>query len=170
MITYTLGSKIIVSLTAKVTFYNFNSQTRLINELESFFSNLFFIQIGTSALCICGSVYCVAFVNQLSFHVFAAVDLFYLQNISKGPVERVIHVISLIYNICDIFVITYFGNEIMLSSNRLSYSFFESNWIHQPQSTKKYVIIFCEYLKQPHELIIGKLYPLTLELFKRVRC
>lgn len=56
----------------------------------------------------------------------------------------------------------------MLSSNRLSYSLFESNWIDRPESTKKYLIIFGEYLKEPHELVIVKLFPLTLETFTRV--
>lgn len=36
--------------------------TRLTNEVESFFAELFFIQFGTSGLCVCGSVYCLAFV------------------------------------------------------------------------------------------------------------
>lgn len=56
----------------------------------------------------------------------------------------------------------------MLSSNRLSYSLFESDWTDQPQSTKMCILIFGEYLRQPHELIIGKLYPLTLETFTMV--
>lgn len=76
---------------------------------------------------------------------------------------------ALMYNIADIFMITYFGNEIMLSSDRLSYSLFESNWIEQPQSNKKLVIIFGEYLKKPCELVVGKVYPLTLVTFTRVR-
>lgn len=68
-------------------------------------------------------------------------------------------------------MITYLGNEIMLSSNRLSYSLFESDWIHQPQSTKKCIVMFGEHLKRPHTLVVGKMnksYPLTLETFTKV--
>ncbi|XP_037045319.1 odorant receptor 94a-like isoform X3 [Bradysia coprophila] len=63
---------------------------------------------------------------------------------------------------------TDFGNEIMLSSDCLSYCLFESDWYNQPQSTKKNIIIFGEYLKQPQVFVIGKLYPLTLETFTRI--
>jgi len=78
------------------------------------------------------------------------------------------YLLAFFYFIADLFMITYFGNEIMLTSDRLSYSLFESNWYEQPQSTKKCILIFGEYLKQPQQLVIGKLYPLTLETFTRV--
>lgn len=77
--------------------------------------------------------------------------------------------IVFLYLIAELFMITYFGNEIMLSSDRLTYSLFESNWYDQPQTTKKCILVFGEYLKQPQVLVIGKLYPLTLETFTRVR-
>ena len=65
-------------------------------------------------------------------------------------------------------MITYLGNEILLSSGRLTYSLFECDWIDQSHSTKKCIIVFGEYLKQSHEILIGNLYPLTLETFTRV--
>ncbi|XP_037025558.1 odorant receptor 94b-like [Bradysia coprophila] len=122
----------------------------LTNELESFFSKLFLTQFGTSGLCICGSIYCLAF------------------NVGDNLLERLTYLLLLLYFISELFMITYFGNEIMLSSNRLSYSLFQSNWVDQPHSTKKCIIIFGEYLKQPQELIVGRLYPLTLETFTRI--
>ncbi|XP_037040295.1 putative odorant receptor 71a [Bradysia coprophila] len=123
---------------------------RLIDELESFLSNLFLLQFATSGLCICGSIYCLAF------------------NISDNFVERMVHVYTLFYNIAELFMITYFGNEIMLSSSRLTYSLFESEWVDQPHSTQKCLIVFGEYLKRSQEMLIGKLYPLTLETFTRI--
>lgn len=138
--------------------------------MESFCSGLFFVQIGTSGLCICASIYSLAFVNQFSFIInFAALKFLHLQNISDNLLERTLNFVVMLYILSEIFMITYFGNEIKLSSNRLSYSLFESTWINQTHSTKKCVIIFGEYLKQPHQLVIGKLYPLTLETFTRVR-
>lgn len=64
-------------------------------------------------------------------------------------------------------MLMYMGNEIKLSSDRLSYCLFESNWIDESQSYKKYVLILAEVVKQPHELIIGKLYPLNLKTFTK---
>ncbi|XP_037039807.1 odorant receptor 94b-like [Bradysia coprophila] len=120
------------------------------NDVESFFADIFLIQFGVSGLCICGSIYCLAF------------------DISDNLLERLIYIFVFFYYIAELFMITYFGNEIMLSSNRLSHNLFESEWYDQPQSTKKCILIFGEYLKQPQELVIGKSYPLTLETFTRI--
>ncbi|XP_037039739.1 putative odorant receptor 71a [Bradysia coprophila] len=121
-----------------------------IDELESFLSTLFLLQLATSGLCICGSIYCLAF------------------DVSDNIVERIVHVYSLFNSIAELFMITYLGNEILLSSSHLTYSLFESEWIGQPHSTIKCIIIFGEYLKRSHEMLIGKLYPLTLETFTRI--
>lgn len=65
-------------------------------------------------------------------------------------------------------MVMYFGNEIELSSDRLSVCLFESNWIDQPESFKKTIIRFGERLKQPHQVVVGKVYPLTLGTFRKV--
>ena len=91
-----------------------------------------------------------------------------MQDISDNVFERIGHLFTLFYHISDIFMISYLGNEIKLSSDHLSYCLFESDWMAQPESTKKRVVIFGEFLKKPHLLVIGKIYPLTLETFTRV--
>ncbi|XP_037030722.1 odorant receptor 94a-like [Bradysia coprophila] len=122
----------------------------LTNELGSLFSGLFLIRLGTSGLCICGSIYCLAL------------------DVGENTFERVTYLMILFYFISEIFMLTYFGNEIMLSYDQLSYCLFESDWFEQPESTKKCMIIFGEYLKKPLTLMIGKLYPLTLETFTKI--
>ncbi|XP_037049629.1 odorant receptor 94b-like [Bradysia coprophila] len=124
--------------------------TELTMDLESFFSMFFLLQFATSGLCICGSVYCLAF------------------DVGDDWFERSIHLTMVCYYISELFMITYFGNEIMLTSDRLSYSLFESDWTGQPQAVKMSIIIFGEYLKQPHVFVIGKLYSLTLETFTQI--
>ncbi|XP_037024575.1 odorant receptor 94b-like [Bradysia coprophila] len=119
-------------------------------ELGNFFSDMFFFQFCTSGLSICFSVYCLAF------------------DVGAGQLERSVIFVLLFYFISELFMITYFGNEIKLTSNHLSYCLYESDWYNQSQTTKIYIIIFAEYLKQPQEVLIGKLYPLTLETFTRI--
>lgn len=82
--------------------------------------------------------------------------------------EQSIQVTVLLYSIFDIFMIMYFGSEINLASDRLSYFLFESEWVDRSVSVQKHVVMFGEFLKQPHQLVIMKIYPLTLETFKRV--
>lgn len=71
----------------------------------------------------------------------------------------------IMYNLFDIFMVMYLGNEIKLASHRLSSCLFESKWIEQSQETKKHVVIVTEMIKCPKELIVGKLYPLNLQTF-----
>lgn len=64
-------------------------------------------------------------------------------------------------------MVLYLTNEITIESSKLINRVYESEWIDQPEQTKKCVIIFCEVLKQPQELMI-LIYPLNLETFTRV--
>lgn len=61
-----------------------------------------------------------------------------------------------------------FGNDIKVSSDRLSSCLFECNWIEQSRQFKMNMIICTEFLKQPQTLVIWKLYPLDLETLMRV--
>lgn len=73
------------------------------------------------------------------------------------------------YNLFDIFMVMYFGNEIKVATNCLSNCFFESNWMEQSAMYKRCVVIVMEVLKQPQELVIRKIYPLDLRTFSSVR-
>nr|QGW45387.1 odorant receptor 14 [Bradysia odoriphaga] len=118
-----------------------------LEEFESRFSTLFLLQIITSSICICGTTFVLAFMSH------------------DNVFQYVFYTIEIIYCFADIFAVLYLANEIMLSSDRLSYALFESNWITQTQSCKKYIIIVVEYLKQPRQFIVGKLFALNLETF-----
>lgn len=83
-------------------------------------------------------------------------------------VQPAVYSVSMVYCFFDIFMVMYFGNEIRLSSDRLSYCLFESDWIDQSKSFKQHMLILTEVLKQPEELVIGKIYPLNLSTFTSV--
>lgn len=74
----------------------------------------------------------------------------------------------LLYNIFDIFMITHYGDEIKLASDRLSYRLYESNWIDRSQLVQKSVLIFGDFLMRPKQLIVLKLFPLSMETFTDV--
>ncbi|XP_037028512.1 odorant receptor 94b-like [Bradysia coprophila] len=114
------------------------------------FSNLFLAQIFTSNLCICGSLYGLAFSSE------------------NNLIQTVINCVILIYNTFDIFVVMYFGNEIKYHYSQLIYCLFESDWINQLDTVKRNIIILTEVLKQPQDLVILKLYPMNLETFTSI--
>ncbi len=72
-----------------------------------------------------------------------------------------------LYAFFEIFIIMYLANEITEESDRLSYCLFESNWIDQPEYTKKCVIIMCEMIRSPQQLVVF-IYPMNLETFTSV--
>ncbi|XP_037040976.1 putative odorant receptor 71a [Bradysia coprophila] len=120
-----------------------------IERFRSFFSTLFLVQITTSGIIICTSVYSLVFSSN--------------QNI----VQIEFYVVVLLYAIFDIFLIMYLANDITVASDRLSYCLFESNWIEQTESCKKYVVIMGEVLKQPQQLVV-LIYPMNLETFMTI--
>ncbi|XP_037040972.1 putative odorant receptor 71a [Bradysia coprophila] len=123
--------------------------TETIERFRSFFSTLFLVQITTSGIIICTSVYSLAFFSNQSL------------------VQIEFYVVVLLYAIFDIFLVMYLANGITVASDRLSYCLFESNWIEQTQSCKKYVLIMGEVLKQPQQLVI-LIYPMNLESFMTI--
>ncbi|XP_037029025.1 odorant receptor 94b-like isoform X2 [Bradysia coprophila] len=121
------------------------------SQLEVFLSKLFVVQLATGSLCICVSTYSIAFFSGENFFVL------------------LVYLTGLLYSIVEIFMIMFFGNEITLASDRLSYRLYESCWIDRRQSIKKNVLLFGEFLMKPHQLIDQlQLYPLTLDTFTRI--
>lgn len=86
----------------------------------------------------------------------------------ENPVQYGVYVITLTYSIFDIYMVTYFGNEIKLASRQLSNCLYECNWVDQSKIFKRCLLIANEVLRKPQLLVIGKLYPLDLEVFSNV--
>ncbi|XP_037043835.1 putative odorant receptor 71a [Bradysia coprophila] len=120
-----------------------------IERFTSCFTTLFLCQIVTSGIVICASVYNIAFSSN------------------DNILQTELYVAILVYVFFDIFLVMYLANGITVASDRLAYCFFESNWIEQTQSCKKYVLIMGEAFKRPQRLVI-LIYPLNLETFMTV--
>lgn len=73
----------------------------------------------------------------------------------------------MLYAFFDIFLVMYLANEIKISSDRLSYCLFESNWADQSGTYQKCVIMMCEILRKPQEMVI-LFYPMNLQTFSMV--
>nr|QGW45392.1 odorant receptor 19 [Bradysia odoriphaga] len=122
----------------------------VLNTFASNLENLFFLQVLTGAISICGGIYTLAF----SRHENMVLDGY--------------NCAFLVYSIFDIYMIMYLGNEIKFSSDQLSYRLLESDWIEQSALCKKSIIILTERLKRPQELTVGKLYPMNLSTFTSI--
>nr|QGW45412.1 odorant receptor 39 [Bradysia odoriphaga] len=126
---------------------NHRHLSKTIGRFQSCFSKLFTVQIATSGLTICVSAYILA-------------------NSSTENVPQIlIFAIILIYAIFEILVVMYLANNIHVTSAKLSYCLFESNWIGQPTASIKCIIILGEVIRQPQQLVILKVVPVDLDTF-----
>lgn len=62
----------------------------------------------------------------------------------------------------------YLGNEIKVSSSKLAYCLFESDWLEQTTSCKSSMVVLAEVLKRHQLIMVAKLYSLSLETFNSV--
>ncbi len=144
----------------------------MVDKFSKFFEDSFFIQIGTSALGICASIFSMVFVSELlpfsQFNLKFYESWFFIQNFSDDVIIQAYYYVVIIYFLFDTFIVMLLGNKIMESSDRLSYCLFESDWISQSPKCKKCIVIMAEVLKKSQEIIICKLYPLNLQTFTSV--
>lgn len=64
----------------------------------------------------------------------------------------------------------YYGNEIILNSEKLSTYLFQSGWFEQTLAMQKSIKVLMEILKQPIRLLVGFviIFPLNLTTFTSV--
>ncbi|KAJ3663643.1 hypothetical protein Zmor_007884 [Zophobas morio] len=70
--------------------------------------------------------------------------------------------------VVQIFLYCFFGNEVQVTSDKLSYAAFESNWMELSVATKKMLIFFTMNLQKPVQLSALDLFYLTLDTFMRI--
>lgn len=71
--------------------------------------------------------------------------------------------------IYEIFLLIYYANETALSSDQLSYQLYESNWTGMPIEYQKIMIVLFEKWKKPTELVVGKVFPMRINILTSVR-
>lgn len=73
--------------------------------------------------------------------------------------------LSLITQIC---LPCYFGNEVIVKSERLPLCAYSSHWYQFSPIYKKNLIMFMERMKRTSHILIGKMFPLSLATFTSV--
>lgn len=68
----------------------------------------------------------------------------------------------------EIFMLMYFGNEVLLSSEKLLTSVYESNWMDLSMRYRKMALTLMERLKREEEMTIAKIFPLNLKMMTSV--
>lgn len=71
----------------------------------------------------------------------------------------------------QIFLLCYFGNEVIIRSEEISSHMFASNWPEITTKNKKFkstMIVFQERLKRKTQVLVALLFPFSLDTFSKV--
>ncbi|KAJ6640375.1 Odorant receptor 94a, partial [Pseudolycoriella hygida] len=123
----------------------------LIDQIESLFNIQFFYQFICSAV-----IFCVT-----AFKIIT-------MNITEDLVSFTFYLSFSATMMNEIFLPCYFGNEVTLKREQLSFAIYSSEWFNLPQPFKKNMILFLEGLKRVRILKSGKIFTLSLFSFLTV--
>lgn len=72
--------------------------------------------------------------------------------------------------VTQIFLPCYFGNELIVQSEEMGTYVYGSNWMDLARNTnfKKLLIVFRERLQRKTHILVGIMFPLSLETFMKV--
>nr|WCC57413.1 odorant receptor 13 [Papilio glaucus] len=68
----------------------------------------------------------------------------------------------------EVFILCWFGNELILKSLELQNATFDSPWLDIDQGSKMYIIIFMERCKRPLLITAGKYFSLSLSTYTKL--
>ncbi|XP_015840820.1 odorant receptor 4 isoform X2 [Tribolium castaneum] len=73
--------------------------------------------------------------------------------------------LSLISATNEIFLYCWFGNEVIIKSERLFYAMFESKWYDSAATHRKNLMIFAHQVQKPISLLVWNIFPVDLKTF-----
>lgn len=87
---------------------------------------------------------------------------------SEGITEISFYSFFLVALVTQIFLPCFLGNEMIFASNALMNSAYNSSWHIMSIRYRKLLLILMERLKQRSRILVGKLFPLSLDTFTSV--
>lgn len=97
---------------------------------------------------------------------FCSKTLFFLQNHSLY--NRVLFSTYLSLAVSQLFGFYFYANKLREESKLISYSLYESPWYTYTIILQKQIYFFLLVSGQPLEIMIGNIYPMTLEKFQSI--
>jgi hypothetical protein len=138
-------------------------------KLQDIFSFVILFKAIVSALILCTSAYSLSMVSsKVSSNLDVFISIFPQVSISQNPGEFVKLSSFLFPIIFGVFLPFYYGNRIEFESEKLSVSFFNSDWYTEDKKYKESGKIFLEVLKRPIGLSIFGIFKVDLRTFGRI--
>ncbi|RZC33392.1 7tm 6 domain containing protein [Asbolus verrucosus] len=116
---------------------------------NDFFNWIFFLQFFVSAISIGLTMFQLSVVDAFANEFYSLV--FYLNAV-----------------LVEIFMFCWFGNEVEVKSNKITYAVFECDWVWMSERTKRAIIVFVLKCQKPIKVSALNLFYLSLETFVRI--
>nr|WPO56468.1 odorant receptor [Leucinodes orbonalis] len=104
---------------------------------------------------------------MLSVMVLCLVGIQFLsiENPSSHPMQIMWMAIYLTCMLIEVFILCWFGDELIWKSMELRQAAFDGPWLGTSQKTKILIVIFLERCKRPLRVTAGKVFTLSLDTY-----
>ncbi|XP_012548737.1 olfactory receptor 44 isoform X1 [Bombyx mori] len=126
-----------------------NSIIRYVSVIESAFSLASALQFMLSVMVLC----------------LIGIQFLSIENPTSHPMQMVWMAIYLTCMLIEVFILCWFGNELIWKSNDLRQAAFDGPWRNLNRKTCMFIIIFMERCKRPMRLSAGKIFTLSLDTY-----
>ncbi|XP_041980585.1 odorant receptor 46a-like [Aricia agestis] len=138
-----------IHLVLKKCMIHYNAIIRYVAIIESAFSLASALQFMLSVMVLC----------------LVGVQFLSIENPASHPMQIVWMAIYLTCMLIEVFILCWFGNELILKSLELREAAYEGTWLDLDSKTAMYLVIFLERAKNPLRVTAGKIFTLSLETY-----
>ncbi|XP_039758528.1 odorant receptor 46a-like [Pararge aegeria] len=138
-----------IHLILKKNIVHYNAIIRYVSMIEGAFSLASALQFMLSVMVLC----------------LVGIQFLSIENPSSHPMQIVWMAIYLTCMLIEVFILCWFGNELILKSLELRQAAFDGPWLETDPKTTMFIIILLERCKQPLRVTAGKIFTLSLDTY-----
>ncbi|XP_072938132.1 odorant receptor 10-like [Epargyreus clarus] len=128
---------------------HYNVIIRYVSLIENAFSLASVLQFMLSVMVLC----------------LIGIQFLSIENPISHPMQIIWMAIYLTCMLIEVFILCWFGNELILKSLELRRAAFEGPWLNMDPKTNMLLIIFLERCKRPLRVTAGKIFTLSLDTY-----
>nr|XP_023025402.1 odorant receptor 43a-like [Leptinotarsa decemlineata] len=100
--------------------------------------------------------------------IFICSALFQITSVTTGTIEFFLVVFSLVTFLMEQFIYCWFGNDIIHKSEKIPDAIYNTPWLECDLQYKKILVNFMIQTKLPINIMVGKLFPMSIPVFKSI--
>ncbi|XP_034833179.1 odorant receptor 46a-like [Maniola hyperantus] len=133
----------------KKSIIHYNAIIRYVSMMESAFSLASALQFMLSVMVLC----------------LVGIQFLSIENPSSHPMQIIWMAIYLTCMLIEVFIVCWFGNELILKSLELRQAAFDGPWLETDVKTSMFIVILLERCNRPLRVTAGKIFTLSLDTY-----